>query len=116
VIEAVRLIKKFELVNPVELFKHRILIKKPQNQIEKPCQLAKNSRKIIQQLDKEQRTSSEKSIKTEIQRWKNCSKWHEWLPNSKGSLIEDDQFDLPKPIEGEIVPDWVASCLKFLKS
>jgi hypothetical protein len=35
VVEAVKLIKKFELMNPVELFEYIILIKKPDNQIEK---------------------------------------------------------------------------------
>ncbi len=76
--QAMKLIKKFDLMSPVELFKHRILIKKPEKQIEKQCQLAENSRKIIQQLDTEQRSSEEKSTITEIQKWKNCFKCCKW--------------------------------------
>jgi hypothetical protein len=57
--QAVMLIKKFELMNPVELFKHIILIKKPKQQIEKQYQLAANSREINQQSDSEQRATLE---------------------------------------------------------
>jgi hypothetical protein len=81
--QAMILIKNLVLIYLIKLFKHRILVKKPEKQIKKRCQLTKNSRKIIQQLDTEQIASLEKSIKTEIQKWKNCFMWGEWLPNSK---------------------------------
>jgi hypothetical protein len=54
-------------MNPIELFKHIILIKKPEKQKDKRCRLAENSRKSIQRLDTEHRASLEQSIKTDIQ-------------------------------------------------
>jgi hypothetical protein len=53
----------------------------------------------------------EKSIKTEIQKWKKCFKWHGWSP-----LFESDQFALLKTIEGVPEPNWEISRHEFLKS
>ena len=96
-------------MNPIELFKHRILIKKPNNEIERRSLLANNSRKIIQQLDAEQKASLKISLQKDITKWKNCFKWKEWSPNAKGPLFVSDQFALPKPISGIEEPEWVTS-------
>ena len=103
-------------MNPIELFKWRILIKKPKNLIEKRFQLAQNSKENIQQLDSKQKASLKISLEKEIHKWKNCFKWKEWSPNSRGPLFESDKFALPKPIPGIEEPKWVISIREFLKS
>jgi hypothetical protein len=55
------------------------------------------------------------SLKIESEKRKNCFGWKEWLPNSKGSLFENDNFALPKPIPGIEEPLWVTSRRYFLK-
>jgi hypothetical protein len=62
--------------------------------------LVEDSQAISQQLDSEQKTALKDSLKSEIELWKNCFRWKEWSPNSKGPLCESDKFALPKPIPG----------------
>ena len=71
---------------PIELFKRRILIKKPNELVEKRLQIAKKSKEVIQCLDIEQKTSLKKSLEKEILKWKNCFKWKTWY------LIQKDHY------------------------
>ena len=102
-------------MNPMELFKHRLLIEKPENEIVRRCQLANNSRRIIQQLNSEQQTLLKESLQKEVIKWKNCFKWREWSPNTTGPRFESDNFALPKSIPGVEEPKWVTTRREFLK-
>ena len=62
-IEAIKLINYFTLMCPIELFKKRILIKKPNELVKKRLQIAKISKEIIQRMDIEQKTSLKKAWK-----------------------------------------------------
>jgi hypothetical protein len=57
IIEAVKLVRTFALLNLIQLFPNRITIKKPQKIIEKRFLLAQESTKILHQLDAKQKAS-----------------------------------------------------------
>ena len=114
--EATKLINFFTLMCPIKLFKKRILIKKPNELVEKRLQVAEHLQKSIQHLDTEQKASLKESLEKENQKWKNCFKWRDWTPNSKGPLFNSDKFALPKPIKNIEEPKWVISRREFLAS
>lgn len=92
------MITTFTLMGPIELFESTFLIEKPSKLIEKLCKLAQKSRKYIQKLDAEQKASLKISLEKGVTKWKNCYKWREWSPNTKGPLFVNNKFALPKTI------------------
>ena len=78
--------------------------------------MAEQIQKNIQRLNTEQKASLKESLEKENQKWKNCFKWKDWSPNSKGPLFKSDKFALPKPIKNIEEPKWVSSRRDFLAS
>ena len=71
--------------------------------------MAKQSREIIRKLDAEQKASLKESLEIDMVKWKNCFKWKEWSPNTRGPLLKSDKFALPETIPGIEEPLWVTS-------
>ena len=83
------------LTDPVENFPKLIKNQLSKDDTQKRLHLAKFSRKIIQELDQQQRTSLEISLKTESDKWKNCFKWNSKEAHQIGPAFDSDNFALP---------------------
>ena len=109
----INLITAEQLKDPTQTFE--ILIKKvaSKEDLERRLRLANFSKEIIQQLNSEQLTSLQESLKTEATLWKQSFKFIQKESHQIGPSYISDKFGLPEQTKEE--PCWVHNRRQFLE-